>query len=227
MFAAFFYYRVCKAVWMSSSKSDLNLTSSKLEQKKSSFDDDNNRMQFFPLDAVLRCQRPRSFQTNCAKMFYLAYFPRPAILRGPSHSDQMNLMAKCRCPKSLESAAGRAQQLFWLHELVPSPVETSNSVIRNVLRSREPLPSIECRLAIESDLGFTTHRCDTDLHCSCKKFNPGRSSDTSISKVFISGTGGQKSAIAGNGITKSKKQVSQPNTSFYSLFTRREDDDEQ
>uniref|UniRef100_A0A1I7WPU8 CKK domain-containing protein n=1 Tax=Heterorhabditis bacteriophora TaxID=37862 RepID=A0A1I7WPU8_HETBA len=99
-----------------------------------------------------------SFQVNM--MFYLAYFPRPAILRGPSHSDQMNLMAKCRCPKSLESAAGRAQQLFWLHELVPSPVETSNSVIRNVLRILSDIcPNVKCAHGPVSSTARTIFYC--------------------------------------------------------------------
>uniref|UniRef100_A0A1I7WUS4 Innexin n=1 Tax=Heterorhabditis bacteriophora TaxID=37862 RepID=A0A1I7WUS4_HETBA len=43
---------------------------------------------------------------------------------------QASLMAKCLCPKNLETAAGRAQQLFWPYERVISSVEMSNSVIQ-------------------------------------------------------------------------------------------------
>uniref|UniRef100_A0A1I7X8C6 Nuclear migration protein nudC n=1 Tax=Heterorhabditis bacteriophora TaxID=37862 RepID=A0A1I7X8C6_HETBA len=52
------------------------------------------------------------------EMFYSTYFPRLTILRSPSDSYQMNLMAKCLCLKNLEIAVGIAKQLFWLHKLV-------------------------------------------------------------------------------------------------------------
>uniref|UniRef100_A0A1I7XBU5 Uncharacterized protein n=1 Tax=Heterorhabditis bacteriophora TaxID=37862 RepID=A0A1I7XBU5_HETBA len=43
-------------------------------------------------------------------------------------SYQLTLMGKSLCPKNVEIAASRAQQLFWLHELVAQETTTFNSI---------------------------------------------------------------------------------------------------
>uniref|UniRef100_A0A1I7XEI8 snRNA-activating protein complex subunit 3 n=1 Tax=Heterorhabditis bacteriophora TaxID=37862 RepID=A0A1I7XEI8_HETBA len=47
------------------------------------------------------------------------YFPRLTVLRSPLDSYKVNLMVKCLCHKSRETATTTAEQLFCLHDPVP------------------------------------------------------------------------------------------------------------
>uniref|UniRef100_A0A1I7XEQ9 Ovule protein n=1 Tax=Heterorhabditis bacteriophora TaxID=37862 RepID=A0A1I7XEQ9_HETBA len=49
----------------------------------------------------------------------LTYFPRLTVLRSPLDSYKVNLMVKCLCHKSRETATTTAEQLFCLHDPVP------------------------------------------------------------------------------------------------------------